>query len=82
MTVLAANLILCMVQPGSFWSAILLLQTAFYGLAGLGFLAEQLAWKFPLVHLPYQFTLQHAVAFSAVISYLKGHRVAKWTPPR
>ena len=40
-TVLAANLILCMVQPSSFWSAILLLQAAFYGSAALGFLAEQ-----------------------------------------
>ena len=81
-TVLGANLILWIAQPSSFWSVMLWLQAAFYGLAGLGFLAEQLAWKFPLVHLPYQFTLQHAVAFSAVISYLKGHRVAKWTPPR
>lgn len=81
-TVLAANLILCTAQPSSFWSVMLLLQAAFYGLAGLGFLAEQRDWKFPLVHLPYQFTLQHAVAFSAVISYLKGHRVAKWTSPR
>lgn len=81
-TVLASNLILWMAHSSSLWSAILLLQAAFYGLAGLGFLAEKRDWKFPLVHLPYQFTLQHAVAFSAVISYLKGHRVAKWTPPR
>jgi len=72
----------CLVHPSSFWSVMLLLQAAFYGLAALGFLAEQFDWQFPLVHLPYQFTLQHAVAFSAVVSYLKVQRVAKWIPLR
>lgn len=73
---------LALLSTSSFWSALFLAQMIFYGIAGLGWLFDCLNLKAPFVHLPYQFTLQNAVAFSAVVAYHRGQRVAKWTPPR
>ena len=73
---------LALLPTSSFWLALFLAQMIFYGLAGLGGLFDFLHIKAPFVHLPYQFTLQNAVAFTAVMAFLSGKRVAKWTPPR
>jgi biofilm PGA synthesis N-glycosyltransferase PgaC len=73
---------LALLSTSSFWFALFLAQMIFYGMAGLGCLFDFLNHKAPFVHLPYQFTLQNAVAFTAVIAFLSGKRVAKWTPPR
>lgn len=78
--VLLANLIL--LKTSLWWFVLFLAQMSFYGLAVLGWAFDRLNLKAPLVHLPYQFTLQNAVAFSAVVAYHHGQRVTKWTPPR
>jgi poly-beta-1,6-N-acetyl-D-glucosamine synthase len=77
-----ANILLVAAITTPFWVALFAAQTAFYGGAVMGWLSEQWKLEIPLVHLPYQFTLQNAVAFSAVVSYFNGERIAKWTPPR
>ena len=65
-----------------FWLVLFQAQMGFYALATLGWVFDRLNLKVVLVNLPYQFTLQNAVAFSAVAAYLRGQRVAKWTPLR
>jgi poly-beta-1,6-N-acetyl-D-glucosamine synthase len=81
-SVLIANVLLVAGSPSLVWQAFLILQLSFYGGAILGWLAERFNLKVPLAYLPYQFTLQNALVFSAVLDYLRGNRVAKWTPPR
>ena len=78
--VFIANLVL--LPTSCFWFALFLAQIIFYGMAGLGGLFDFLNIKAPFVHLPYQFTLQNAVAFTGVIAFIRGMRVSKWTPPR
>lgn len=80
--ILAANLLLVALYPSTFWTAMLGLQAIFYLVAGLGGLAEQLHWQIPFVYLPFQFTLQNAVAFSALVAFWRGQRVSKWIPSR
>jgi cellulose synthase/poly-beta-1,6-N-acetylglucosamine synthase-like glycosyltransferase len=79
---LAANGLGLTVSSAPVWKLFLVLQLIFYGLAALGWLYACLQLKAPLVHLPYQFTMQNAVAFTAVIAFLKGQRVSTWVPPR
>jgi biofilm PGA synthesis N-glycosyltransferase PgaC len=64
------------------WALLFFLQLIFYFLAFLGWLAERINIKLPLVHLPYQFTIQNAMIFAALIAYFRGERVSKWTPLR
>lgn len=80
--ILAANLLLVALHPGAFWTSMLGLQAIFYLAAGLGGLAEQCHWQIPFVYLPFQFTLQNAVAFSALVVFWRGQRVSKWNPSR
>lgn len=82
LAMLLSNIFLVVLTDWLIWSGLLGLQVLFYGIALLGWLAQLFQIPLPLVHLPYQFTLQNAVAFGAVIAYLRGERVAKWTPPR
>jgi biofilm PGA synthesis N-glycosyltransferase PgaC len=80
--ILAANLLLVVLHPTAFWTAMFCLQAIFYFAAGLGALAEQFNWQIPFVHLPFQFTLQNAAAFSALVVFWRGQQVSKWTPSR
>jgi len=80
--VLFANLVLVNTSPSPLWVALFLVQSIFYGAAIVGWLAERLNIKMPLVYLPYQFTRQHAIALIAVVAFCRGQRVSKWIPPR
>jgi cellulose synthase/poly-beta-1,6-N-acetylglucosamine synthase-like glycosyltransferase len=82
MLILISNVFSVFTCSSSFWSKLLLLQMIFYGMAIVGWASREFNLRLPFVHLPYQFTLQNVVAFSAVIAFLRGKRVAKWTPPR
>ena len=80
--ILTANASALALSQNRSWAVLLVLQLVFYSLAFLGWWSERINVKLPLVHLPYQFTIQNATIFTSVISYLRGKRVSKWTPPR
>jgi cellulose synthase/poly-beta-1,6-N-acetylglucosamine synthase-like glycosyltransferase len=80
--ILIVNSLALLITPTVFWSLAFSLQIIFYSCAGLGWLSDRLDIRIPLVHGPYQFTRQNFVAFSAVISFLRGQRILKWIPPR
>jgi poly-beta-1,6-N-acetyl-D-glucosamine synthase len=80
--ILTANASALALSQNRSWTILLVLQLSFYGLAFLGWLSERINVKLPLVHLPYQFTIQNFTTFTAVINYLYGQRVSKWTPHR
>ena len=81
-TVLVANLVLASTSPSLLWVTLFLAQLTFYSSVVLGWVSARFNLKIPLVYLSYQFTLQHAVAFTAVLAFHLGQRVSKWTPPR
>lgn len=82
MWVFIFNIFIFTVYPTILWKALLVLQCLFYGLAAAGWAGLGVKWKMPFITLPYQFTLQNAVIFRAVVHYFGGMRVAKWAPPR
>ncbi len=79
---LAFNMLALALSQSPTWALLFLLQLIFYFLVVLGWLAERINIKLPLVYLPYQFTIHNATIFSAVISYVRGKQVSKWTPFR
>ena len=68
--------------PGSAAFAVLLgLQLLFYGLAVTGFVVRHTAaGRFPVLSIPYYFSMVNLAAFLGVLSLLRGERRARWTP--
>jgi cellulose synthase/poly-beta-1,6-N-acetylglucosamine synthase-like glycosyltransferase len=63
-----------------FYTAALLLQTAFYGAALSSLIFPELFGKIKLLYVPYYFTLINIASGHALLKFLTGRKQVLWTP--
>ena len=77
---LASNLLLA-ASPGGAWAGILMLQLSFYSLAFLGAKGHRhMSGRSRLLSIPFYFCLMNYAVLLALLSVLKGERMARWLP--
>jgi hypothetical protein len=66
-----------------FYAAAALGQTAFYGLALLGFLLRRVAvGRLKPIYVPFYYCMANVASVIAVVQALRGQRIASWQPQR
>jgi biofilm PGA synthesis N-glycosyltransferase PgaC len=71
-----------LMRHSSFFEIILLLQTAFYLLAFIGWFFEKMGAKIGVFAIPHYFVLANLASAVGFYKFLRGERYANWEPIR
>jgi cellulose synthase/poly-beta-1,6-N-acetylglucosamine synthase-like glycosyltransferase len=77
LVILASSLTLAL-QGSAFFALLLVLQSAFYGLAGIGWLKRSARRRPRLLSIPYALVLLNLAAAAALPDFLLGRQTAAW----